>query len=272
MIVAAGDHIDAIARVYGPEAWEIYDRLDRSLDPRGPELLHELAAKHLTADTTILDVGCRDGAHLLELVRSSGGSGIGLDPVPRLLERGRQAVEEAGLADRIRFVEGLVESLPFADDSFDLIWCRDVLELVEGLDRGIAEIARVLRGGGHVIVFTVFATDLLEPLERRLVVGQNLALVEANLDAANVEDAFARAGLTIELKEVIGTEWREHAEESTLVTSRDLLRLARLRRQRDEIVAAADAELYGHLESNLHWSAYQFLGKLAPTIYVLRKP
>jgi hypothetical protein len=33
------DHLRAISRVYGPEAWEIYDRLDGSLDPRGPDTL-----------------------------------------------------------------------------------------------------------------------------------------------------------------------------------------------------------------------------------------
>lgn len=269
--MTVGDHLDAIARVYGPEAWDIYDRLDCSLNPRGPAMLLDLASTRLAPGMTILDVGCRDGAHLIELVRSTGASGIGLDPVPRLLDRGRQAVDGAGLTDRIDFVNGIIERLPFPDESFDLVWCRDVLELVESIDEGCAEIARVLRPSGDVIVFTVFATDLLEPQERQLVVGQNLTLVEANLDAAKVENAFARAGLVVELKEVIGTEWREHAEERTPVTSRDLLRLARLRRLRAEIVAAVGEELYGHLESNLHWSAYQFLGKLAPTIYVLRK-
>ena len=53
--------------------------------------------------------------------------------------------------------------------------------------------------------------------------------------------------------------------------ARDLLRLARLRRQRDAIVEQAGEEIYGHIESNLHWLVYQFLGKLLPTIYVLRK-
>lgn len=265
------EHLAAIERVYGPEAWDLYARLDRSLEPRSPELLHELAAKHLAPGMAVLDVGCRDGAHLIELVRATGTSGVGLDPVTRLLDAGREAVEGAGLADRIRFVEGAIEDLPFADGSFDLVWCRDVLEIVGNVAGGMAEIARVLMSGGHAVVFTVFATDLLEPHERRLVVGQNLTLVEANLDPEHVEAAFGKAGLHIELKDDIGTEWREHIEERTQVTSRDLLRLARLRRQRDEIIAVVGEELYGHLESNLHWSTYQFLGKLAPTVYLLRR-
>lgn len=93
----------------------------------------------------------------------------------------------------------------------------------------------------------------------------------ANLVKEQVEAAFARAGLTVELEDPIGTEWREHAEEGTQPVSRDLLRLARLRRGRARIVEEAGEEIYGHIESTLHWLVYQFLGKLLPTVYVLRK-
>lgn len=34
---AMDDHLRAVSRVYGPETWEVYDLLDRSLDPRSPE-------------------------------------------------------------------------------------------------------------------------------------------------------------------------------------------------------------------------------------------
>ena len=78
--------------------------------------------------------------------------------------------------------------------------------------------------------------------------------------------------IEVAVKDAIGTEWREYAEERTRPVSRDLLRLARLRRQRDRIVADAGEEIYRHIESTLHWAVYQFLGKLLPTIYVLRKP
>jgi len=151
------------------------------------------------------------------------------------------------------------------------VWCRDVLEVVEELEAGVAEVARVLRPGGHLVVFTVFATERLEPKEAALLLGQSLSLVPANLVEANVEAVFTRAGLTVVLEDAIGTEWREHGEERTQPVSRDLLRLARLRRQRDRIVEDAGEEIYGHVESNLHWLVYQFLGKLLPTIYVLRK-
>ncbi|HEX3807770.1 MAG TPA: class I SAM-dependent methyltransferase [Gaiellaceae bacterium] len=267
----ADDHVNAVSRVYGPEAWEVYDLLDQSLDPRVPDAMLELATERLTPSSAVLDVGCRDAAYLIELVRVSGARGVGIDPVSRLAEQARKAVAEAGLTSRIEIAEGVMQSLPYPDASFDLVWCRDVMEIVEGLESGIVEMARVIRAGGHLVAFTVFATDLLEPKEAAMLARQNLALVAANLVEKDVEAAFGRAGLEVVVKDEIGTEWREYVEERSQSVSRDLLRLARLRRQRDRIVAEAGEEIYGHIESNLHWSAYQFLGKLLPVVYVLRK-
>jgi SAM-dependent methyltransferase len=266
------DHLRAVSRVYGPETWKVYELLDRSLDPPGPESMLTLAIERLTPASVVLDVGCRDASHLIELVRARpGASGVGIDPLGRFVERAREAVAEAGLDARIQVVQAVMEDIPRPDGFFDLVWCRDVIELVEPLEPALAEVARVLRPGGHLIVFTVFATDRLEPKEAALL-AQSLAVVPTNLVEAKVEAAFSRAGLDVARKDVIGTEWREYAEERTRPVSRDLLRLARLRRQRDRIVEDAGEEIYGHIESSLHWGVYQFLGKLLPMIYVLRKP
>ena len=87
-----------------------------------------------------------------------------------------------------------------------------------------------------------------------------------------VEMGFAGAGLEAERKEVIATEWREWEEARTQPTSRALLRLARLRRQGDELVAEFGEELVAHAEANLHWLPFLLLGKLWPTLWVLRAP
>jgi SAM-dependent methyltransferase len=263
-------HLQAIARVYGPETWELYELLDRSLDPRGPATMLALAAEHLSPASVVLDVGCRDAAHLIELVRDTGARGVGVDPVPRLVAQARAAVAAAGLDARVEILEGTMQALPHADGEFDLVWCRDVLEVVEPLDVAVAEAARVLRPGGRLVVYTVLATDRLEPKEAELL-AQSLAVVPASLAEASLEAAFARAGLTIELADTIGTEWREWLEERTHPVATDLLGLARLRRQRARIVAEVGPELYGHVEANLHWGVYQLLGKLLPRVYVLEK-
>jgi SAM-dependent methyltransferase len=265
-----GEHLDHISRVYSPRHHALIETLDRSLDPRGPEMLLDAAARHLRQQSRILDIGCRDARYLIRLVQDHDCGGVGFDPVDWHVERARAAVDEAGLGERIEITKGVIEQIEQPDDHFDFIWCRDVLELVEGLDRGLLEAARVLKRDGRMLIYTVFATDLLEPGEAAMISGP-LGSDPANLDEESMEAAFERAGLVVERKDVIGTEWREYEEERTRPVSRDLLRLARLRRTRAEIVEEYGQDLYDRAQASLHWLTYLFLGKLQPTMYVLER-
>jgi cyclopropane fatty-acyl-phospholipid synthase-like methyltransferase len=262
-------HIEQLSRVYSPVTWDVYARLDRSLDPRGPDWLLQRAAEYLTPGATVLDAGCRDAAHLIRLVQGHGVTGVGVDPVPVHVERGRTAVESMGLHERITIAPGTMEDAPRLGQQFDLIWCRDVLEQVADLSAALDGVAQVLKRSGRMVVFTTLATELLEPAESAML-NRHLGNVAANLVETNVEAAFTAAGLEIEDKDIIGTEWREYAEERTQPVSTALLRLARLRRTRDSVVAHHGQDVYSHIEANLHWELFQFLGKLRPTVYVLR--
>ncbi len=161
-----------------------------------------------------------------------------------------------------------MERIEYPDDHFDFVWCRDVVELVQDLRRGLSEAARVLIPDGRMLIYTTLATELLEPGEAAMINGP-LGHAPENLDEGAVEEAFRRAGLTVERKEVVGTEWREYDEERTGRVSRDLLRLARLRRRRDEIVREHGQDAYDVAQASLQWQTYQFLGKLQPTVFVL---
>jgi len=263
-------HLEHLARVYSARHYALYDALDRSLDPRGPDMLISVASAYLRPADMVLDIGCRDAAHLIKLVQANEVQGVGLDPLDWHVERAVVAVREAGLGERIAIAKGIIEHIEWPDASFAFIWCRDVLELVEGLERGLAEAARVLKPRGRMLVYTCFATDLLEPREAAMINGP-LGNIPANLDRARVEDAFRSAGLAIERKDVIGTEWREYEEERTRPASRDLLRLARLRRRREEIVEQYGQELYDLAQASLCWLPYLLLGKLQPTMYILKR-
>jgi hypothetical protein len=120
-----------------------------------------------------------------------------------------------------------------------------------------------------MLVFATLRTDRMSHEEAELF-SRHLGNVPASLVERNVERAFAHAGLTIEGKDVVGTEWREYAEERTKPASLALLRLSRLRRQRDTLVAEFGEDICDSVEANLHWETFQFLGKLQPTVYVLR--
>jgi ubiquinone/menaquinone biosynthesis C-methylase UbiE len=264
------DHLAQMRRIYSARHYPLYEALDQSLDPRGPDMLLDVAAAYLRPDCRILDIGCRDASYLIRLVQAHNCRGVGFDPVDWHVERARAAVDEAGLGERIQITKGVIEQIEQPDDHFDFIWCRDVLVLVERLERGLLEAARVLKRDGLMLVYTNFATELLEPREAAMIHGP-LGSVPRNFDEDLMEAAFQRAGLVIDRKDVIGTEWREHEEERARLVSRDLLRLARLRRRREEIVEEFGQELYDAAQASLQWTTYQFLGKLQSTMYVLKR-
>jgi SAM-dependent methyltransferase len=266
---SGSSHLARLSRVYSEETWSVYALLDRSLNPRGPDWLHARAGEYLRPGSVVLDAGCRDAAHLIRLVQAHDIVGVGVEPVAIHVERARAAVATAGLDERIQIVHGTLEDCAYPDAYFDFVWCRDVLEQVEPLVPALREAARVLKPNSRMLVYTTVATDLLEPGEATMLT-HHLGNVEPNLVESNIEAAFDSAGLTIEDKDVIGTEWREYAEERTQPVSRALLHLARLRRQRDSVIASHGEDIYRHVEANLHWEALQLLGKLRSIVYLLQ--
>jgi ubiquinone/menaquinone biosynthesis C-methylase UbiE len=263
-------NLEELSRVYGDETWRVYDVLDESLAPSGPESLYDLAGKYLAPGARVLDAGCRDAAHLIRLVELYGLTGVGVDPVEVHIERAQAAIDTAGLADRAEVLVGTMHELPYPDGHFDFVWCRDVVAQVQGLDGALREVTRVLSPGGRMLVYTTFRTDLLSRQEAELF-DRHLGNVPANMVEASVEAAFARAGLTVEQKNVIGTEWREHVEEQRNLMSRSMLRLSRLRRRREELAERFGQDICDSIEANLHWEVFQFLGKLLPVVYILRR-
>jgi len=268
--IAAESNRERLSRVYSAQTWRAYDLLDRSLAPRGPDSLYERAGEYVKAGSEVLDAGCRDAAHLARLVQLYDVTGVGVDPVEVHIEKARAAVEAANAKGSIELLVGVMQDLPFPDGHFDFVWCRDVVEQVDDLEAALRETARVLNPDGRMLVYTTFATDLLSPQEAEML-NRHLGNVPSNLVERNVEGVFPRAGLAIERKEVIGTEWREYAEERTRPASRALLRLSRLRRRQTGLVEEIGRDLYEHVEANLHWEVFQFLGKLVPTLYILTR-
>jgi ubiquinone/menaquinone biosynthesis C-methylase UbiE len=100
-----------------------------------------------------LDVGTGAGAlalALAPLVREVAG----LDPVPELLELAR-----ARTRPNTQFVEGDGTALPFPGGAFDLAGTHRTLHHVAQPERVVAELARVTRNGGHVLVIDQLAPD-----------------------------------------------------------------------------------------------------------------
>jgi 2-polyprenyl-6-hydroxyphenyl methylase/3-demethylubiquinone-9 3-methyltransferase len=107
--------------------------------------------------TPTLDVGCGGGL-LAEEFAQLGCQVTGIDPSKPSLETARAHAAASGLS--IDYCTGVGESLPFPDQSFEIVYCCDVLEHVTDLDRVIAEIARMLTPGGVFFFDTINRTFL----------------------------------------------------------------------------------------------------------------
>jgi len=77
---------------------------------------------------------------------------IGVDISEGMLEVGRQKVVRNGLHPRVRLDQADAENLPFEDGSFDAVTVAFGVRNFENLDKGLGELQRVLRPGGHLMV------------------------------------------------------------------------------------------------------------------------
>lgn len=263
-----------VEELYG-ELWAedeaLAAELDRSLDPRPAESLYDaFAALGVRASDVVLDVGCRDGVHSVELARRFDCEVVACDLISHHVEKARERISKEGLEGQIRIVEAPIESLPLGDETVDYVWCRDMLNHVR-LREALTECVRVLRPAGGMLVYQTFATDLLEPREAERLFSA-VAIVPENMSRAHFETTARDAGLEIASVDEIDSEWREHwLETGNRKTVDHLLRAARLRRREAEVVerygrASYEAALWGSI-----WGVYQLLGKLCPTVYVLAR-
>ncbi len=97
----------------------------------------------------LLDAGCGDGA-LVCAAAARGAEAVGVDSDPAMLEAARSRAASLGVP--ATFLEGRVERLPFADDTFDVVASTTVLCFVTDAASAVREMARVLRPGGRLVL------------------------------------------------------------------------------------------------------------------------
>lgn len=98
----------------------------------------------------ILDVACGRAKDALDLARS-GARLMGIEASDTMLQR---AVEYMGAANRgkVKLARSLAEHLPFVDRAFDKVVCKGAMDHFVDLKAAMAEMARITKPDGHVII------------------------------------------------------------------------------------------------------------------------
>lgn len=157
-----------------------------------------VAAVAEVAPKRVLEVGPGPGELSERLTNDLGVTVVAVDSSERMIELARTRGVDARLGD--------VQALDLPDESFDCAVAAWMLYHVPDIDRGLAEIARVLRPGGRLVAVTNAVDHLLE-------VWQLVGATQSPLPfgAENGEEALRRHFASVERRDVEGTTTFPHA-------------------------------------------------------------
>ena len=173
-----------------------------------------------TYQDTVLDVACGTGVVVFQLAKTAKRV-VGLDLTGEMLQRARKQRHEQGIAN-VRFVLGEAEALPFPDDRFDATVCRMSVHHFADPARVLAEMARVTRPGGRLVIADIVTADEAEQAElhnalERLrdpshvrMLGRDELLAEVAAQGLNVQrtEAWSKARRFGEWAEVLNAPHR----------------------------------------------------------------
>ena len=165
---------DSLREVYERRAELQYAEPVEPPDPTVDRKFERISAAlraHLPC-ASLLDAGCGDGRYFHVIAADPPTERLaGCDISERILATARKTAERVGLAPEL--VRANVESLPFEDDSFDLVFCTQVLEHLLSPAEGVRELARVLRPGGVLLL----SADHAQNTVTRVLYAPRLAVV-----------------------------------------------------------------------------------------------
>lgn len=172
-------HDDARNQHYYDDFSAHYDHgRDRGYHALVDRLEAELVIEHARG-ARVLEVGCGTGL-VLSKIASVAGHAVGVDLSRGMIEKARSR----GLT----VVRGSATALPFADDSFDVVYSFKVLAHVPGIERALAELTRVTRPGG-IMLLEFYNPWSLRYLARRIAGARRIGRVHTEADVSTRWDS-----------------------------------------------------------------------------------
>lgn len=144
-----------------------YDLLNTVFSMGRDKIWRQRLAKEMEGADYVLDIATGTGEVLIEILKNNDRwKAIGLDPSAQMLVLGQKKISSMGLDRKINFIQGVGESLPFRDNSFDAITIAfGIRNTVDPL-KSLKEMKRVLKPNGKlgILEFAVPNNKIFGPI------------------------------------------------------------------------------------------------------------
>ena len=126
---------------------------------RGAAVSKELATSIDLNNKTVLDIGSGLGGPCRMLADTYNCMATGIDLSNEYVRTATKLSELVGLSSKTKYVQGDAAELPFADNSFDVVWTQHVQMNVPDKQKFYSEISRVLKPGGHFLYYDILKNN-----------------------------------------------------------------------------------------------------------------
>jgi SAM-dependent methyltransferase len=160
----------------------------------------------LTADSSVLEIGCGSGRYALQVAETTGCKVIGLDLNAEGIRNANTLAEQRNLSTQVRFQQcDVSQPLPFADKTFDAIFSNDVFCHIPGRPALLRELWRVMKPGSRILYSDALVVGGMlsnQEIATRSVIGyylfvppgENEKMIQASgFRLINVTDTTAKA-------------------------------------------------------------------------------
>ncbi|WP_394341100.1 bifunctional demethylmenaquinone methyltransferase/2-methoxy-6-polyprenyl-1,4-benzoquinol methylase UbiE [Kaistella carnis] len=131
-----------------------YDLLNHVLSMKIDVLWRNTLVKWMSADQPklVLDVATGTGDLAIAVQKGTGAKMVGLDLSQQMLNVGIEKIKKINLTDQIEMIKGDAENLPFESNKFDAVSVAFGVRNFENLDKGLAELKRVVKENKSVYI------------------------------------------------------------------------------------------------------------------------
>ncbi|WP_253767690.1 SAM-dependent methyltransferase [Goodfellowiella coeruleoviolacea] len=171
------------------------DTLAAATDRMTDELITRLGA---SPGQRVLDIGCGTGKPALRLARKLDVEVVGISVSHHQVAQANELARQAGLAARTHFEHADATALSYPDESFDAAWMVESLSHITDRRRALAEVARVLRRRGRLVIADGMLVSALDQ-SRAALIAELCASMQLNSpgNAEEYQELLAAAGLEL---------------------------------------------------------------------------